>query len=68
MANNRVSFSKSSNDTLLILYAAVRRQIEANQSFSRAVTGPHTKRYVYKLCAEMEGRRMKFEPIAWTGG
>jgi hypothetical protein len=66
MANYRVDFSRSTNETLLIMYTVVRRQIEASQSLGRAVTGPYAKRYVDNLSAEMERRGLKFEPIVWS--
>jgi hypothetical protein len=59
--------SKSSDESLLVFYENVRRQVDADiKSGGRyRFAGDGVKQYAEKLREEMERRRLRFTPIDW---
>jgi len=59
--------SKSSNESLLVFYENVRRQVDADiESGGRyRFIGESVKRYADRLGEEMDRRRLRFTPIDW---
>jgi hypothetical protein len=59
--------SKSSNESLLVFYENVRRQVDADiKSGGRyRFIGESVKRYADRLGEEMDRRRLRFTPIDW---
>ena len=59
--------SKSSNESLLVFYENVRRQVDADiKSGGRyRFIGESLKQYADRLGEEMDRRRLRFTPIDW---
>jgi len=59
--------SKSSNESLLVFYENVRRQVDADiKSGGRyRFIGESVKQYADGLGEEMDRRRLRFTPIDW---
>jgi hypothetical protein len=59
--------SKSSNESLLVFYENVRRQVDADiKSGGRyRFIGESVKQYADRLGEEMDRRRLRFTPIDW---
>ena len=59
--------SKSSDESLLVFYENVRRQVDADiKSGGRyRFTGDSVKQYADRLGEEMDRRRLRFTPIDW---
>jgi hypothetical protein len=62
-----MSFSKVKDESLIVFYENVRRQVRADmQSGGRyRFVGESTKQYADTLCEEMDRRRIEFAPIDW---
>jgi hypothetical protein len=59
--------SKSSDESLLVFYENVRRQVDADikSGGSYRFIGESVKRYADRLGEEMNRRRLRFTPIDW---
>jgi hypothetical protein len=59
--------SKSSDESLLVFYENVRRQVDADiKSGGRyRFIGESVKQYADRLGEEMDRRRLRFTPIDW---
>jgi hypothetical protein len=60
-------FSKSRDESLLVFYENVRRQVDADikSGGSYRFIGESVKQYADRLSEEMDRRRMRFTPIDW---
>ena len=59
--------SKSSDESLLVFYENVRRQVDADIKYggSYRFIGESVKQYADRLGEEMDRRRLRFTPIDW---
>jgi len=59
--------SKSSDETLLVFYENVRRQVDADikSGGTYRFIGESVKQYADRLGDEMDRRRLRFTPIDW---
>jgi hypothetical protein len=59
--------SKSSDESLLVFYENVRRQVDADieSGGSYRFIGESVKQYADRLGEEMDRRRLRFTPIDW---
>jgi hypothetical protein len=62
-----MNFSNAKDDSLLVFYESVRRQVEADtRSGGRyRFVGDAARQYAERLRDEMDRRRLKFTPIDW---
>ena len=62
-----MSFSSTKDDSLLVFYESVRRQVEAdtNSGGRYRFVGEPVRQYAERLREEMDRRRLKFTPIDW---
>ena len=60
-------FSRSRDESLLIFYENVRRQVDADIKFggSYRFIGKSVKQYADILSEEIDRRRLRFTPIDW---
>jgi hypothetical protein len=63
-----MNFSRSKDETLLVFYENIRRQVEADmQSGSRyRFAGDGVKQYADNLREEMDRRRLRYRRIDWA--
>jgi hypothetical protein len=66
-AGGAMNFSNAKDDSLLVFYESVRRQVEADtRSGGRyRFVGDAARQYAERLRDEMDRRRLKFTPIDW---
>jgi hypothetical protein len=59
--------SKSSDESLLVFYENVRRQVDADikSGGTYRFIGESVKQYADRLGEEMDRRRLRFTPIDW---
>jgi hypothetical protein len=59
--------SKSSDESLLVFYENVRRQVDADikSGGTYRFIGESVKQYADRLVEEMDRRRLRFTPIDW---
>ena len=62
-----MNFSDAKDDSLLVFYESVRRQVEAdaNSGGRYRFLGESARQYAERLREEMDRRRLKFTPIDW---
>ena len=62
-----MNFSNAKDDSLLVFYESVRRQVEAdmNSGGRYRFVGESARQYAERLREEMDRRRLKFTPIDW---
>lgn len=62
-----MNFSRSKDDTLLVFYENIRRQVEVDtQSGGRyRFAGDGVKQYANELREEMDRRRLRYSRIDW---
>jgi hypothetical protein len=62
-----MDFARSDERSLLSFYDSLRRQVEADKSLTgrHRFIGNTAKHYPGRLRAEMERRRLRFDPIDW---
>jgi len=62
-----MNFSNAKDDSLLVFYESVRRQVEAdaNNGGRYRFVGESARQYAERLREEMDRRRLKFTPIDW---
>ena len=62
-----MNFSTAKDDSLLVFYESVRRQVEAdtNSGGRYRFVGELARQYAERLREEMDRRRLKFTPIEW---
>ena len=62
-----MSFSNAKDDSLLVFYESVRRQVDAdtNSGGRYRFVGEPARQYAERLREEMDRRRLKFTPIDW---
>jgi hypothetical protein len=53
------------DESLLIFYESVRRQVDADRYERYRFTGKSVKEYAERLREEMNRRRLRFTPIEW---
>jgi hypothetical protein len=60
-------FSRSSDESLLVFYENVRRQVDADikSGGGYRFIGESVKQYADRLSEEMDRRRLRFTPIDW---
>ena len=62
-----MNFSNTKDDSLLVFYESVRREVEAdtNSGGRYRFAGEPVRQYAERLREEMDRRRLKFTPIDW---
>jgi hypothetical protein len=62
-----MSFSNAKDDSLLVFYESVRRQVDAdtNSGGRYRFLGETARQYAERLREEMDRRRLRFTPIDW---
>ena len=62
-----MNFLKSKDETLVLYYESIRRQVEADRKLDRQYRfmGEPVKQYADRLREEMDRRRLQFTPIDW---
>jgi len=62
-----MNFSNTKDDSLLVFYESVRREVEAdtNSGGRYRFAGEPVWQYSERLREEMDRRRLKFTPIDW---
>ena len=60
-----MNFANSKDESLLVYYESVRRQVELDAQSGYRFAGNGVKHYADKLRDEMERRRLRFSPIDW---
>jgi len=62
-----MKFANSTDESLLAYYESIRRQISADARLGGRypLIGTRVKQYADELKAEMDRRRLRFEPIEW---
>jgi hypothetical protein len=60
-------FSRSRDESLLVFYESVRRQVDADimSGGGYRFIGESVKHYADRLSEEMDRRRLRFTPIDW---
>jgi hypothetical protein len=63
-----MEFSKAKDESLLVYYESVRRQVQADiQAGGRhRLVGESGRQYAERLREEMDRRRLRFTPIDWA--
>jgi hypothetical protein len=64
-----MSLEKLSDDSVLILYESIRKQVAADihSGVPQRLMGETAKQRAEQLREEMDRRRMRFKPIDWPG-
>ena len=62
-----MTFLKSKDETLVLYYESIRRQVEADKKLDGryCFMGEPVKQYADRLREEMDRRRLQFTPIDW---
>lgn len=62
-----MSFLNTKDDSLLVFYESIRRQVEADMHSGGRYrfAGESARRYAERLREEMDRRRLRFTPIDW---
>jgi hypothetical protein len=62
-----MNFSNAQDDSLLVFYESVRRQVEADMRGGGRYrfVGETARQYAERLREEMDRRRLRFTPIEW---
>jgi hypothetical protein len=62
-----MTFLKSKDETLVLYYESIRRQVEADKKLDGRYRfmGEPVKQYADRLREEMDRRRLQFTPIDW---
>lgn len=62
-----MSFSNTKDDSLLVFYESIRRQVEADMHSGGRYrfVGESARQYAERLREEMNRRRLRFTPIDW---
>jgi hypothetical protein len=60
-----MNFPNTKDESLLVFYESVRRQVEADRTVKFPIMGKSVKEYAERLREEMDRRRLRFNPIDW---
>jgi predicted metal-dependent peptidase len=63
-----MNFSNAKDESLLVFYESVRRQVQADIQAGRnyRIVGVFARQYAEKLREELDRRQLQFTPIDWN--